>query len=166
MFKPGDVVVCVKGDGKLLHSGQRYVVDRYRYDGEDDYTAVVGVGGGWDHDRFAPATAGAVKHDQGKPRTDLMLGPGMLAIGEALAYGAKKYTTPARVGDWNYRDGQGLEWSRLLGALTRHLCKFAMRIELDDESGLPHIAHVGACAIMLCNLVIGKQGKDDRYGNP
>lgn len=67
--------------------------------------------------------------------------PKMLhAWGMALTFGAKKYHQR------NFLKAPGMAWSRVYDSLLGHLLQFWSGEWLDEESGLPHLAHV------LCNL--------------
>ena len=81
----------------------------------------------------------AYKHDQGKPRLDLVP-PGIIeAVGIVRTYGSEKYNTTQ---GW-----QKVEPERYTAALMRHLCKFLRNPQgVDEESGLPHLWH------MACNI--------------
>jgi len=79
------------------------------------------------------------KNDSGKLRMDLIPPEAMIALAEVLSMGANKYA------DHNWR--KGIEYSRVLGALERHLADWKMGNRFDDESKLNHMAHV------LCNVV-------------
>ena len=98
---------------------------------------------------------GAVKHDAEKVRLELLPFTAMFAIGDAFTYGARKYA------DHNYR--KGMRWSRLLGASLRHLAAWGAGEDLDPESGLHHLAHAGACVMMLLDAQLLKLGEDDRW---
>ena len=95
-----------------------------------------------------------VKFDAGKPRYDLLPFDALDDVAAVLAYGAKKYA------DRNWE--RGLAWGRLSGALMRHLSQFHQGQLVDEESGLPHLAHMACCALMLHGLVKRGHGNDDR----
>lgn len=97
-----------------------------------------------------------VKNDKGKMRLDLIPAEAKEALGRILTYGAEKYD------DNNWR--KGIVYSRLLGAVYRHLVLFEKGVDLDDESGLRHIDHA------LCNLAFlstfveeNREELDDRF---
>jgi hypothetical protein len=98
-----------------------------------------------------------VKNDGGKPRFELIPAVALFAIAEALTYGAKKYEAD------NYRKGGGLAWRRIFGAINRHAWAWLGGEDLDPESGLNHLAHMGAGVVMLLELVLTGNGKDDRF---
>ena len=85
------------------------------------------------------------KHDNEKPRYDLLPSNAIEAMAQVLTFGANKYapnnwkTVPDAV-------------QRYQAALLRHA--FAMlRGEINDpETGLPHAAHVMCCAAFIVEL--------------
>lgn len=95
-----------------------------------------------------------IKADAGKPTMPELLPFGALEqVCAVFAYGAKKYAPH------NYRRGEGLAWSRLLGAALRHLFAWGGGEDLDPESGFSHLAHACCCCLMLLDGC----GKDDRW---
>lgn len=99
----------------------------------------------------------AVKYDTVKPKLSLIPYHAMWGIGEALTYGANKYA------DFNYKKGGGLDWDRVFSANMRHLTQWNGGEDLDQESGLNHLKHAGACNVMLIDLIESKIGKDTRF---
>jgi hypothetical protein len=99
----------------------------------------------------------AFHFDSGKPRVDQTPPRAMLEIAKVFGYGAKKY------GDWNWaRYANEWEWGQLLGSTLRHLYAWMMREDLDPESGLHHLAHAGCNVMMLLELILTQNGKDNR----
>ena len=87
----------------------------------------------------------ATKHDLGKKiRPELLPFKAAEKVMEVFTFGAEKY------GDFNWR--KGLEFSRLWGAAQRHQMAFWQGQDLDEESGLPHIAHAIANLMMLMEM--------------
>lgn len=78
------------------------------------------------------------RYNGGKP--DLSLIPMHTLEDEARVwmYGANKYAA------WNWV--KGMDWSIPFACAMRHLAKWQAGEELDEESGLPHLAHA------MCNL--------------
>lgn len=99
----------------------------------------------------------AVNYDQGKPKIDLLLTPAALPIAEALTYGAHKYPD-----DFNYLHGDGLSYRRNASSMIRHIVKWLCGENIDSESGIHHLGHVGARVVMALNLVLLNKGIDDR----
>lgn len=81
------------------------------------------------------------KHDIGKARMHLIPPVTLLRLADVMGYGALKYS------DHNFR--KGIKWSRLLDALLRHALAISAGDHVDDESELPHYAHIMANAVML-----------------
>lgn len=100
-------------------------------------------------------TSVAVKQDDGKNRVDLLpIGP-LEDIAEILTFGANKYA------DHNWR--KGFKWSRLLGALLRHVFAWSRGEKCDPETGKSHLAHAGCCILFLLEHEKRGLGEDDRY---
>lgn len=93
------------------------------------------------------------KHDDGKPRLDLVPPAVIEAIGYVRTYGVKKY------GD--SENWKKVEPYRYKAALMRHICKY-LRDEdaVDNESGLPHLWHIACNIAFLCELE-----REDNEGN-
>lgn len=66
-------------------------------------------------------------------RFDLVPAGPMWEVAKVYGYGADKYDHR----NWE----KGYDWGLSYGALQRHLHQFWMGEYLDDESGLPHLAH-------------------------
>ncbi len=98
------------------------------------------------------------KDDGAKPRWDLLPFDALDEVAIVLKYGAEKYA--AR--NWE----KGMAWGRLLGAALRHLSAWAIGIEIDAESGLPHLSHAACCVLMLLALAKRGVGTDDRVVAP
>jgi len=104
---------------------------------------------------YHPATA-PLKYDADKPRPELIPPEALEEIAKVLAFGADKYAA----GNW--ATGNGFAWSRLYGALLRHLYAWARGEDKDPESGLSHLAHAGCMLVFLIAHVRRKHGADDR----
>lgn len=95
------------------------------------------------------------KFDGEKSRMELLPTSALVAIADVLTFGAKKYDAH------NWRGG--FDWSRLVGAAYRHLSAFNDGEDIDAESGLPHLAHLGCCVVFLLEHQLRGIGNDDRY---
>jgi Domain of unknown function (DUF5664) len=95
--------------------------------------------------------------DEGKVQLQHILAmPGLDQVALVGEYGFRKY------GDrWNYR--KGMPWSKLLGSCSRHLAAFIRGQNLDNESGLPHLAHLAYDCLMLLEYMESHNAQDDRY---
>lgn len=79
------------------------------------------------------------KFDQEKSRVDLIPPEFILAVGDILRHGAKKYAP----NDWKNLENAE---DRYYGAAMRHLLEYRKGSKTDEESGLSHLAHAA------CNL--------------
>lgn len=96
-----------------------------------------------------------LKYDTEKPRTDLLDPLALEGLAAVLAFGAKKYAAH------NWRGG--ISYSRLLGAALRHTFSILRGEDIDPESGLPHVDHLGCCWMFLSNMMKTRPDMDDRY---
>ena len=100
----------------------------------------------------------AMKFDTEKPRMDLLDPDALTGLASVLTFGAQKYAAH------NWRNG--LEYSRVSAALHRHLAAIQRGENIDQESGLPHIDHLGCCWMFLSNFMKHPElykDKDDRW---
>jgi hypothetical protein len=105
----------------------------------------------------------ARKDDTGKPPISLIPRSALLAEARVMASGAKRY------GPNNWREGEGLAWSRLIDAALRHITAFADGEDYDDgEDGSKelHLANARCCLAFLIEYYEKNLGKDDRYKRP
>lgn len=105
------------------------------------------------HDQIEVSTG--VKHDSGKVRMELLSPVALEEMARVMTLGAKKY------GDNNWRNG--LKWTRIIGAILRHLYAFARREDVDPETGLSHLAHAGCGIMFLLEYRLTHNELDDRY---
>jgi hypothetical protein len=97
----------------------------------------------------------ALKFDSNKVGVHLLPSGPLMQIAEVLDFGVKKYAAH------NWR--KGFDWSRLSGAAMRHLLAWNEGEDIDPESGLPHLAHLGCCVLFLLEHQSRGLGTDDRY---
>lgn len=98
------------------------------------------------------------KLDTGKPRLDLVPTSLEEAVGTILTMGAIKYAPH------NWR--KGINYSRIIASLKRHLNEFYKGQNIDAESGKPHLWHAACNIAFLIDYETNpeKYGKfDDRY---
>ncbi len=82
------------------------------------------------------------KHDQLKPRFDLLPIEPIAWIVDVLTFGAKKYAP----GNWMHvPDAE----NRYFAATLRHLFAWRGGERLDTETQLPHLAHAATCLLFL-----------------
>lgn len=87
-------------------------------------------------------------------RFDLMPSDALWYVARVFGKGAEKYAER----NWE----RGLKWGASKGALDRHLALFWAGQDFDEESGLPHLAHVAWHSLVLLAMFLRKDGEDDR----
>lgn len=98
---------------------------------------------------------GGAKHDAGKAPLDLLSPLALTGTSRVLGFGAAKYAAH------NWR--RGIAWSRIIGAVFRHLLAFMRGEDIDPESGLPHIDHVACNVMFLQEFYTTRKDLDDRF---
>lgn len=112
--------------------------------------------------RLAPQDqpGAARKFDAGKTNWHLLPMDALEEIAKVLEFGAGKYDA------WNWADGGGFKYSRLFNSSMRHLVAwFWRREDLDSETGISHLAHLGCNVLFLLHYVLNKNkfsSNDDR----
>jgi hypothetical protein len=98
-----------------------------------------------------------LKYDQSKPRMDLMSPIALAHLSSVLTFGAQKYA------EHNWRSG--IQMSRLISASQRHLTAIQAGIDYDEETALPHAAHLMCCAMFMIEQLYSEKASlmDDRY---
>ena len=96
----------------------------------------------------------SLKQTDDKPMFELICPEIMLELAKAFTMGAKKYAP---------RNCEiGFPYGLLVGAAYRHLNKWQSGIDIDEESGLSHLAHAMWNIGMLLVQVKRGTGIDDR----
>lgn len=98
--------------------------------------------------------SGGIKHDQDKPRMDLLDPYAIEVLAKVLTFGAQKYAAH------NWR--KGINKSRLLAAALRHLFAYLGGQDNDPETGLSHVGHAMCCCMFLLGLE-NRPELDDRF---
>jgi hypothetical protein len=100
----------------------------------------------------------AIKFDDGKADWTLVPFESLEGMVKVLEFGAKKYA------GWNWTEGGGFKWTRVLASCFRHLFAWARGQDLDPESGLSHIYHAQCNLLFLAHYIGNKDkfNKDDR----
>ena len=103
----------------------------------------------------------AARANADKPRWGLLALEVFEPVVQVLMFGAKKYAA------WNFTNKEGLSWTETGESMQRHLSAWMRGEDLDPESGLPHLGHIG------CNLMFllyyrmyaskGYDKRDDRF---
>lgn len=98
---------------------------------------------------------GGLRYDDEKPKVDLLSPIAMIGTADVLTFGSKKYD----VHNWR----KGMSWSRVIACLLRHTFKFMMGEDIDKESGLPHVDHMGCNVMFLQEYYRTMRELDDRF---
>lgn len=106
-----------------------------------------------DEVRLVSETGGEKGQKDAQPST--LDAVALLKLAEVSGFGARKYAAH------NYL--KGYPWSLSLDALHRHLWLFQSGQDLDDESGLPHMAHAAWHALALVSFLERGLGTDNRF---
>lgn len=94
-----------------------------------------------------------LKYDDGKDMWDLLPVDSLREIVKVLTHGSRKYSPR----NWEL----GLEYNRPYGAALRHLTSFWEGEDLDDETGLEHLAHAACCILFLLSFQLREMKKFD-----
>ncbi len=97
------------------------------------------------------------KLDKDKVQLELLSPIALTEIGKVLTFGAKKYAS------WNW--AKGIKYTRVLGAIMRHLLAYMGGEDKDPESGLSHIAHLMTNCMFLLHFEKIRPDLDDREKN-
>lgn len=95
------------------------------------------------------------KYDSSKSSHDLLPFEALDEVAKVLTYGASKYDR----GNW----ANGLKHSRLISAAYRHLGQYNSGEDVDQETGLSHVAHAACNLLFLLYLIKHKPDLDDRW---
>lgn len=97
------------------------------------------------------------KYDNGKPMAGTLtdvFSRALMAVGACIEYGTHKYPDPK---NWQLVDN-GIK--RYRDAMVRHLLKYNAGIDKDEETGLPHLAHMCWNALAILELYM-QEHKDE-----
>lgn len=101
-------------------------------------------------------SAVGLRANEGKLPYHLLPDDAIEAVVKVLQKGAEKYAER----NWQ----QGLRWdSQCAASLQRHLSKWKMGEDIDEESGEPHVALIATNALFLTHFHLTGKGEDDRY---
>ena len=90
-----------------------------------------------------------VKKDKGKLRYDLVPFHALDEIAKVLTYGQEKYPEPEN--NW-FVVSKPKDLKRYKAAVLRHMSRVMQGEELDDESGLRHLAHIATNCLFIMEL--------------
>ena len=97
------------------------------------------------------------KYDNGKPMVGTLtdvFSRALMAVGACIEYGTHKYPDPK---NWQLVDN-GIK--RYRDAMVRHLLKYNAGIDKDEETELPHLAHMAWNALAILELYM-QEHKDE-----
>lgn len=86
------------------------------------------------------------KFDSGKPAMSLIPYKPLAEVAKVLMFGAEKY------GRDNWKGG--FKYTRLVDAVLRHVNQWKEGEDLDDESGISHLAHAVCGLLFLLFFVL------------
>ncbi len=95
-----------------------------------------------------------LKFDTGKVGVHLLPPEPLIEIAKVLDFGAKKYSA--------YNWTKGISYSRVYGAVLRHLWAWWRGQDVDSETSISHLAHAGCCILFLLQYEKTKRNFDDR----
>lgn len=108
---------------------------------------------------FVPQITHITKDDASKPRYSLIPWKAMRTVVAALEYGARKYAPD----NWRKIDeGE----TRYKEAAMRHLAAVMEGESVDQESGLPHLAHVIVSCLFSLELASARGTQTRNAGQP
>lgn len=90
-----------------------------------------------------------IKNDEGKPDFTLIPQVALQCVAKVFTLGAKKYSP------YNWKNsvpGERDRKTRLIASVLRHVNAHLRGEVLDDESGLPHLAHAASTILMVLEL--------------
>ncbi len=97
---------------------------------------------------------GGLRFNEGKLRYDLLEPYAVEQLVKIFTIGAKKYA------DHNWM--KGLPWMSVVASLERHLAEFKKGVDVDDETGLLHMAHVAWNAMAIVSFYKHRPEFDNR----
>lgn len=97
---------------------------------------------------------GAQRFNEGKLRMELVPTSTMRSLARVMGYGANKYAP----NNWK----RGMDWSKVIGCLYRHLTAWQDGEDFDSESKLNHMDHVAANVAFLLEYIENFPQGDDR----
>jgi len=111
-----------------------------------------------------------LKFYEGKPQWDVLPWDALTKVVEAFEFGVKKYKKP-----FTYKEG--IPFNKLFSATMSHLIAwFYFKEDYASDSGIHHLAHVCANALMLLSIIdmkefdtrpifLSKKKKEDKKEN-
>lgn len=104
----------------------------------------------------------AAKADDGKVPLQLLCPTALEGTAKVLQFGRDKYTKITGK-DASHNWKLGMPWSKVIGSILRHLFAIMRGEDIDSDSGLPHVDHLGCEIMFLQSYMAQGIGEDDRY---
>ncbi len=104
----------------------------------------------------------AAKADDGKVPLQLLCPFAEEGTAKVLAFGRDKYTKITGK-DASHNWKLGMDWTKVIGSIRRHLNAIMRGEDIDPDSGLPHVDHLGCEIMFLQSYMAQGIGTDDRY---
>jgi hypothetical protein len=95
----------------------------------------------------------------------LELIPRVALVQEAAVLGLGADCPAKAYGRWNWRDDP-VDAETYIGAIERHLTLWAAGEDLDEQSGVSHLAHIRACCAILLDAIDAGAFLDGRKASP
>lgn len=95
------------------------------------------------------------KNDSAKERYELLPADALLEVVKVYTFGANKYD------DRNWE--KGIRYSRIIGAIKRHIAKYELGQTQDYESSLHHLAHAAFGCLSL--IAFDKRGMRETFND-
>jgi len=102
--------------------------------------------------------AKGLRKNDGKLRYDLLEPYAIQELVKVFTEGAKKYS------DFNWIDG-GMDYTKMLASLKRHIAAFELGEDIDPETKCHHMAHAAWNALALVSYSKWCPENDDRIIN-
>ncbi len=104
--------------------------------------------------RFPLANGGGLRHNDGKPRFDLLPPEALTALADLYGKGGEKYAER----NWE----RGMAWCKCFASMARHSWAWMRGEDTDPETGAHHMIAVAWNAIALFTYHARGIGADDR----
>ena len=112
------------------------------------------MGGGADLEKVRKKMSEGKKYDGGKPQLYLLPPKSINEVGKVLTFGAEKYDPH------NWRKVDDLQ-NRYTSAALRHIFAHIDGEDVDEETGLSHLAHAMCCLLFkLEDQLIGESEEE------
>ena len=98
-------------------------------------------------------------YNKGKPAMEMVPFNALLSVADVMGYGETKYVRKSP-DELNYLHGKGVEPKELLAGAMRHIAKYMLGQEYDDESGMHHIAHAASDCMMALEVIYKRKGQN------